>query len=173
MLVTYNGDTVREMKSYFPNLSGIVAIEPDKKNFKRLLKYAESTDGLRPTVVNAAVHSEMGIAEFSRSGNRNSTLAATASYEHAVDTVSVITVDSLSANADYIKYDVEGAERDALLGSVETVRKCGSRLLVSAYHRSRDIFELPLLLHELFPGKRLVLRRELSLPAWEIDLIAL
>lgn len=167
----YNGDTVREMKSYFAGLEKIVAIEPDKRNFKKLLKYSEECPEPCPEVINAAAHSECGSASFSSSGNRNSSISSSASFEHKIDTVPLITVDSLKLSADYIKYDVEGAEYEALLGSHNTIGKYSPKLLVSLYHKSRDIFELPLLINERYPERKLFLRRTKCLPAWEIDLI--
>ncbi len=167
----YNGDTVREMKRYFGKLEKIVAIEPDKRNFKKLMKYSEECDLPRPEIINAAAHSECGVASFSSSGNRNSSIASSASYEHRVDVVPLITVDSLELSPDYIKYDVEGAEYEALLGSHNTIKKCSPVLLASLYHKSRDIFELPLLIDERYHGRSMFLRRTKCLPAWEIDLI--
>ena len=88
------------------------------------------------------------------------------------DIVLLDTVDSLGAPADYIKYDVEGAEREALLGSRETILHRRPDLLVSAYHRSEDLFDLPLLLHGQFPFYELRLRRFPYVPAWDINLYA-
>lgn len=167
----YNGDTVREMKGYFKNLERIVAIEPDKRNYKKLLKYAEECDEPKPETINAAAHCECGEASFSTSGNRNSSISSSASFEHKIDTVSLVTVDSLNLPADYIKYDVEGAETYALLGSHNTIKTYSPALLVSLYHKSRDIFELPIMIAEKYPGRKLFLRRTKCLPAWEIDLI--
>ena len=73
---------------------------------------------------------------------------------------------------DYIKYDVEGAETEALLGSREIIAKDAPALLVSAYHRSADLFRLPLLVHELNPDYKLYLRRMAGVPAWDINLYA-
>lgn len=170
----YNGDTIREIKDFFDNVTKIVGIEPDKKNFKRLLKYRDSlTDGVIPEVINAAAYSFVGTQTFSGSGNRNSTISATASYEHKSEEVSVITVDSLSAFADYIKYDTEGAEAEALAGSFSTIEECNSQLLVSLYHKSKDVFDLPLMLMNRFPEKRYFIRRLRCFPAWEINLIVI
>ena len=72
----------------------------------------------------------------------------------------------------YIKYDVEGAEKEALLGSLETIKAHRPALLVSAYHRSEDIFELPLLLNTLEPSYKLYLRRYPYIPAWDLNLLA-
>jgi len=83
----------------------------------------------------------------------------------------LITVDSLGVSPDYIKYDVEGAECEALVGSLETVRRARPVLLVSLYHRSRDIFSLYELLDSELNGYSYYVRRLYSVPAWELDLI--
>jgi hypothetical protein len=67
---------------------------------------------------------------------------------------------------------VEGAEREALLGSRNTILRDSPALLVSAYHRSADLFSLPLLVHDLNPNYRLYLRRMAGIPAWDINLYA-
>ena len=168
----YNGDTLREAKAYFPNLKSAYAIEPDSRNFKKLKTYCEAENGYKAVPINAAAWSEVSLGTFSDSGNRNSTLVATASFEHKTKEVSFVSVDSLDiAEVDYIKYDVEGAEYEALVGSDRTISKCRPALLVSLYHRSRDIFFIINYLHEKYPFYSMRLRRVRCLPAWEIDLI--
>ena len=78
---------------------------------------------------------------------------------------------TLHEKIDYIKYDVEGAEREALEGSREVILRDNPCLLVSLYHRSRDIFELINYIKDEYPQYSLYLRRLRCLPAWEIDLI--
>lgn len=73
---------------------------------------------------------------------------------------------------DYIKYDVEGAETEALCGSRALIQTWKPALLVSVYHRSEDLFALPLLVHRLAPTHALYLRRRDGVPAWDIDLLA-
>lgn len=167
----YNGDTVREAIAYFPELSEVVAIEPDPKNFKKLVKFTETltTPSVRP--VNAAVWNSDGDGEFSASGNRNSSVSSTASYQHKDTAVALVCIDSLGVEPDYIKYDVEGAELEALIGSANTVRASRPDLLVSLYHRSRDIFEIPNYIAREFPFYEMKLHRLRCLPAWEIDLL--
>ena len=47
----YNGDTAREAKGYFPYLERIYAVEPDTKNFKKLLKYSEAESEKTHTIL--------------------------------------------------------------------------------------------------------------------------
>lgn len=167
----YNGDTAREAIAYFPGLERIIAIEPDPKNYKKLLKFAEAVDTHEIQAVNAAVWSGIGDGGFSASGNRNSSISSTMSYQHKDANVSLISVDSLGLAPDYIKYDVEGAELEALVGSHNTVISSHPTMLVSLYHRSEDIFSIPNYLAEKYPFYRMKLRRLKCLPAWEIDLL--
>ena len=171
-LGAYNGDTAKEAIEYFPELEKIYAVEPDPKNYKRLLKFAESSS-LPIETRCAAVWSEVGQGSFIGSGNRNSSVASTASYQHKDVETELISLDSLGLDCvDYVKYDVEGAEYEALVGSCETVRKFSPTLLVSLYHRSRDVFSLIEFVTENFPSYKLYVRRLYSVPAWELNLIA-
>jgi FkbM family methyltransferase len=167
----YNGDTAKEAVEYFTKLERLYAIEPDKRNFKKLSRYLDSID-IETEAINSAVWSECRAGSFSSSANRNSTLLATASFEHKDDEVSLVTIDSLSlSSVDYIKYDVEGAEKEALVGSYKTVEDNKPVLLVSLYHKSKDIFSLPLYLNATHKGYKFYMRRLYCLPAWELDLI--
>ena len=169
----YNGDTAREMKEYFPCLKKVLALEPDKKTFKRLLRYSEAENEISVIPINAAAWNEDSDGIFFGSGNRNSTAVATASFEHSEDSVRLMKIDSLTdEKIDYIKYDVEGAEREAVIGSRKVIERDGPSLLVSLYHRSRDIFELVNSFRENYSDYKLHLCRLKCLPAWEINLIA-
>jgi FkbM family methyltransferase len=167
----YNGDTAKEAIAYFPDLVEIVAIEPDPKNFKKLVRFTETVSEPEIRAVNAAVWSSTGDGGFSSSGNRNSSISSTTSYEHRETDVALVSLDSLGVDPDFIKYDVEGAELEALLGTKETILRSHPTLLVSLYHRSRDVFEIPNYLGREYPFYRMVLRRLRCLPAWEIDLL--
>ena len=168
----YNGDTLREMREYFPNLRSAIAVEPDVRTFKRLLKYASNVTDFDINLYNAALWSSIGDGDFSSSANRNSTVSATASYEHRTTSIPLVTVDSLvTSSVDYIKYDVEGAEAEALFGSAETIKKYSPALRIAIYHRSRDIFAIINYMKKSFDGYSFHIRRTRCLPAWEIDLI--
>ena len=75
------------------------------------------------------------------------------------------------ARVDYIKYDVEGSEREALDGSIQTLTAHAPTLLVSLYHRSEDLFILPLHIQKIAPHYNgFYLRRMAGVPAWDINL---
>ena len=173
----YDGDTLSALLKKAPIIAKILAIEPDEKNFKRLQRRIEN-EGISGRVlpVNAALWSLERKGELSRGGNRNSSLCND-TYGAPSREVSLLPLDALVAEhgicPEYVKYDVEGAESEALAGIVETVRKYAPILQISAYHRSGDLFELIFAARELCPDATLLLRRRECLPAWEIDLFVL
>ncbi len=176
-LGAYNGDTIRELRSRAPNLSRIFAMEPDARNFRKLTAWAEEA-GVPLSAVQAAAWESAGNACFTGSGNRNAALTPAGAERRKNDgkreAVSLLAPDTLFAGADvdFIKFDVEGAEREALLGTRETIARCTPDLLVSAYHRAEDLAVLPALIRELQPRYRLYLRKLPSIPMWDINLYA-
>ena len=170
----YSGDTLKEALAFFPNLSYAVCIEPDKRTFKRLSKFCETVDKCTLKLVNAAAWHEDSVGEFAVSGNRNSTVvgSSTLSYQHKTEITPLVRVGGISEGVvDYIKYDVEGSEREALSGSFDLISRDRPQLLISLYHKSRDIFELINLMKEKYPDYKFYLRRLRCLPAWELNLI--
>ncbi len=168
----YNGDTLKELLDVGAPLTEVICVEPDARTYRKLSSYIENLD-IHVQGVNAAVYDRVTEGVFEASGNRNSSIT-NPSYQHKTNTVSMVTVDSLCSDwcPDYIKYDVEGSEMPALLGSALTI-KGKPKLLISLYHRSEDLFALPLYLMEKHEEYKLYLRRKRCVPAWEINLIAL
>lgn len=169
-LGAYNGDTLRELLGYAPSLKYAIAFEPDVRNFKKLEKYADTEERCTIAALNLAAWSEKTVLSFDCSGNKNSNVGSAGRVTEA-------DADSLDNilrghGADYIKYDVEGSEMQALFGSAETIKRFSPDLCVSVYHRSEDIFLLPMLVNHLNPDYRLYIRRGKYLPAWDIDLLA-
>lgn len=169
-LGAYTGDTIRELIEYAPSLKYVFAFEPDRKTFKKLDRYADSESSCSIAALNIAAWSEKTTLSFDCSGNKNSNIASSGKTIE-IDTDSLDNI-LMGYPVDYIKYDVEGAEMQALLGSTNTIKRFSPELCVSLYHRSEDIFLLPALVHHLNPNYKLYLRRGKYLPAWDINLIA-
>ena len=172
-LGAYNGDTIRELMPYAPSLEKIYAFEPDRRSFRKLSDFcATLSDTPQIIPVNAAAWSENTTLTFGDEGNRNSGICAVGKGAKSVE-VNAQSLDNIlcAERVDYIKYDVEGAEREALIGSSKTILAHRPALLVSVYHRSEDMFALPLQIHELRPDYKFYLRRYPYIPAWDLNLI--
>ena len=174
-LGAYNGDTVEEfLKLTGKRFTKIYALEPDRRNYSKLRRrhYALVSEIFEP--INAAAWSSDTKLVFNSRAGRNSSLCETPSAQTAgrgIETEAK-SVDSLldGKAATLIKYDVEGSEREALAGSEQTIKKYKPRLIVSLYHRTEDLIELPLYIKELNPDYKLYLRHHPYIPAWDTNL---
>ena len=83
-----------------------------------------------------------------------------------------VTVDSLfdSKEVTYIKMDVEGAESAALKGAENTLKCQKPKLNIALYHRSEDIFALPLQIAAINPDYEFHIRRHPYIPCWDMNL---
>lgn len=166
----YTGDTVQEFLNNVNNsYKKIFAIEPDEKNFKRLKRNVKSLNIKDIECLNIGVWSEKAILLFNNKGSRSSSLV----YKNG----SLVDVDSIdnilnSSPVSYIKYDVEGAEKEAILGSKESIKKFSPKLEIAAYHRNEDLFYLPLLLKQINSDYKIFLRHHPYIPAWETNIYA-
>lgn len=173
-LGAYNGDTIREMLHFNPNLKSVIALEPDSRNFRKLNEYAQNVTNCEIKCINAGAWNENTTLLFDASGNRNAGIVSKGNIVSKIKEVPVISVDEVidGAKIDYIKYDVEGSEKEALLGSTKTIKAHSPKLLVSLYHRSEDLFTLPELVKEINSDYSLYLRRFPYIPAWDLNLYA-
>lgn len=170
-LGAYNGDTIRELGELTDwRWREIVAVEPDRRNCRKLRALAEelAQQGLSVEVHEAGIWSEAGELGFSDSGGRQSTFIGAAKK-----TVPVTTIDAAAAgrSVTLIKMDVEGAEVQAICGGRQTLEKFAPKLFVAAYHYDVDLFRLPLLLKQIVPQYKIYLRKHPYVPAWELNFI--
>lgn len=167
-LGAYNGDTVAEfVNAVNGKYEHIYALEPDRRNFRKLTANTENFTNIE--LFNVAGWSEDTTLVFSDNAGRQAMVAkkGTEILARSVDSI-------LSGNqATFIKYDVEGAEKEALTGSISTIKKFCPKLKVALYHRNEDVFELPLLIKELNPDYKLFMRKSPYIPAWEVNLFCI
>ena len=193
-LGAYNGDTVQEfLQLTHGRYKKIIALEPDPKNFKKLTDFVRQNELKHITCLQAGVWNDCGSLELNGKGGRQSTfweadrsgfatqnLSQTCSMKKKVkkQQVNVVSVDAVLGNdhADYMKFDVEGVEKEALEGAAGHLAPDGNgalpKLLVAAYHHDEDLFALPLLLWKLQPEYKIYLRKHPYVPAWEINIFA-
>ena len=84
---------------------------------------------------------------FDASGNRNASAGQNRSAALDGRPMKTVELPAMHLDAvlegacvDYIKYDVEGSEQEALTGSQKSILAHYPTLMVSLYHRSEDLF---------------------------------
>ena len=165
-LGAYNGDTALALMDYAPRLETVIALEPDEKNFTKLCLNTAKTGKVEPHY--GAAWNQREVLTFRKGGGRG------IRREGKDKTVEVmgLPADELLAGRvpDFIKFDVEGAEKQAIEGCADSIRKYTPELQVALYHRSKDLFTLPLMIHEMNPNYRFYMRRYPYVPAWDLNL---
>jgi FkbM family methyltransferase len=157
----YDGDTLLQFVDAFgESLSQGIGLEPDSANFELLrARVAAAPKRVRTKmkIVNAALGAGPGLARFA--GGR---LQGSAISKDGDLTVQTISVDDLLKDYEtsevYVKFDIEGAEHDAIIGSRMLISSCAPVMAISLYHRPRDLWELPELVHRFNPHYQFFLR---------------
>ena len=167
----FTGDTIEAfLEARGGRFGQIVAIEPDALNCRALQDRIDDWggSGIGPIRVEpVAVGSHRGTLQFETTGTAGSSVGS------GPETVGVAPLDEILADCapTYIKFDVEGAEHDALVGGSGTIRANMPVLAVCLYHRPEDLWDLPLLVRSLRPDYRMHIRRY-SDERWETVLYA-
>lgn len=159
-LGAYDGDTAEEWNKLFPRHGGIIAVEPNAKTYKKLQQKGSTIPRFK--AIEAAVWYQKETLYFNGKSGR----AAAVSNEGPL-LVQGRRADEICQRAEIIKYDVEGVEREALLGSAGLIRNGAHSLIVSAYHKTEDLFTLPPLVHAMNRGYKIHLRHSPYVPAWD------
>ena len=166
-LGAYNGDTAAEfIEACGNNFRHIYAFEPNPKNFRKLTKNLPESEKI--TLFNAAAGSENGTVKISANEGRMSRENGSGKTVE----IPVLAVDeAVPENVTVLKLDVEGGEREAILGARRHIEN-GAKILCSLYHRNEDMFDLPLLIKSIAPELKFYVRHQLYIPAWETNLYA-
>lgn len=163
-LGAYNGDTVLQFIFYDKNYKSITALEPDGRNFEKLKK---NTENLRDiALINGAVDSFDGVIEMSKNKGRGNSSTEKTVLTNAY-TVDAVAKENLPT---FIKMDVEGNELSAIKGAINTI-KHKPKMQIAAYHRSEDLFSIPLEILKINPEYKIYMRKQRALPAWDINYI--
>ena len=157
----YTGDTVEELCQQVKCINYAISFEPDTNN----LNYLEKTlHKLKHTYIESnffsfpvGVYSSNKILSFT-----NHTVGASSAIceQQSTTHVPVVSLDSviLNSNPNFIKMDIEGAEKEAIIGAKKVIRRYKPNLAICLYHKPEDLWELPLLIHEIEPTYDMYIR---------------
>ena len=136
----FNGDTIRAFcDAVGEKYRRIFAFEPDGKNCSELRENVTKWDLPRVEIVQKGTYSVSKELRFS--AGRGSSSMIVDSGDIVIETE---TIDHVlhGEQASIIKMDIEGSEREALVGARETIQRWRPILMICAYHRRDDIFVL-------------------------------
>lgn len=165
-LGAYRGDTIQEfLDKTNGKYSSIIALEPDTKTFRKLKQYAGNMPNTR--LFNMGIWNEDTDLFFNSSLGRGSSIKSNGTQKLAVTKVDTL---YYTQKLTYLKMDVEGSEYEAVTGAEKTLKRDKPKLNIAAYHRSEDIFKLPVLIHSINPEYKIYLRQHPHIPAWDMNI---
>ena len=144
----FDGDTLRAIPW---KMKRAWAIEPDPGNLARLAGYRDK--GVR--ICNVALGREADRVAFNAEGTMASAISKSGAIEVEVATLDELLKDELPT---FLKLDIEGAELAALEGARMILQKAKPLVAVCLYHRSEDLWVIPLFLKEILPQHKLSVR---------------
>lgn len=157
----YRGDTVDTFLDYCGGTyTEIICAEPDAKTFTKLTEHCKNLQNFK--AFNVAVTDTDGEVGFSQVHGRQSAVGGdkiTPSF----------TLNTLckGATPSYIKIDSEGCEYSILSHGASILKDFAPKLNVALYHKSEDIFTLPILINQINPEYKIYLRHHPYIPAWD------
>lgn len=141
----------------------VVGFEPDpvnaeayRRNFKK-----EIAEG-RVILIEQGVwdsKGEMTLTIGTTNSGTNSMvlrLPSQTAIQVGVDTIDAFVSELNLPRVDFIKMDIEGAERQALKGASGILSKYHPRLMIDSYHRPDDMQVLPQIIHRAWSGYSLI-----------------
>ncbi|MGH9658447.1 MAG: FkbM family methyltransferase [Bryobacteraceae bacterium] len=139
----------------------VIAIEPNPVNIECLRRNfpAEIASG-RVVIVPKGVWSSAGSFTLHigvQNSGMGSMLHDQGGGKVEIPTIEIdVLVRELSLpRVDYIKMDIEGAEREALKGALATLKRFRPRLMLDSYHEPDDMVVLPGIIRQAHAGYRL------------------
>ncbi len=146
----FNGDTIASFLRAEIPIEAVAAFEPDRDNFARLAAFVRQA-GLREAALwPCGVYSTSTQIAFETGNGTASAISGSGKTG-----VQCVALDAAlpTFRPTLIKMDIEGAEVEALLGSRELICSNTPGLAISLYHKPQHLWEIPLLVHDMVPGR--------------------
>lgn len=154
----YDGELVNRLACLFPQLKGtIFLVEPNLNNYQKILKDLKQT---RSRLDHILLPLALGDGLDAASLSGDSVTSRIAKDFSPVSYITRVPIDLMLPNFQltHILADVEGAEKDLLLGARQQIKNSHPNLCLAAYHFPTDIITLPLILNSFYPKYRFFYR---------------
>lgn len=151
----YNGDTLNDYLKYAKvPFKKYICLEPDPENLISLNNNIFSKNISNTEVYNFAVGNENAVLKFEATGGGGAGLSDKGTINVQCKRID----DFFNEEISFIKFDIEGAELDALKGAYNTIQKYKPKIAICIYHLPNDFWEIILYIKEKFPFYNLSVR---------------
>jgi FkbM family methyltransferase len=149
----YDGDTVEKYIQFGEKMyKKIYLFEPDETILERAKLRLKNFDHIE--YVPTGAYSKDGELRFSASGRTNGFFSEVGDLIIPVQKLDTV----VKEDPILIKMDIEGSEKDALIGAKETIQRSKPKLAIAAYHFATDLWRLVDVIREINPSYKFYLR---------------
>lgn len=147
----YIGDSFLEYCRYNDQPKTAYLFEPDEESIKKMQAniepYCKET---KIQIIDKGVYKKTGNLFLTQGKGVSSYLTESPSQNSIKVEVTSID-DAINEEVSIIKMDIEGSEKDAIIGAKKHIMETYPRLAISIYHYINDLWEIPLMINHLFP----------------------
>jgi len=148
----FDGDTTEEFIKQDPKYKHIYFFEPSKANMIKAKNKLKDLSDIS--------FMEYGLSDVEKVVSFNSNCGSSSVISRSgSDSIKVKSLDKLIQNkVTFIKMDIEGWERKAILGSRNTIKKFLPKLAIAVYHKSSDFWKIAEIVTKISSGYDIYLR---------------
>lgn len=153
----YTGDTIEEFINWTKgNYQRVCSFEPQKDK-SRIIEEKLWQWGDKVRFFNKGLWSLETRLSFKDGDDMYSgKIVNTENEENPIETV---TLDEIvKEKVTFLKMDIEGAEVEAIKGARNIIQSDKPRMAVCIYHKPNDLWEIPLMIHEMVPEYKMYIR---------------
>ena len=154
----FNGDTLRDLNRIHGRVEKAVLFESDMNTFQELLK---GIGGDSRSYADEMILFPCGVWSHTVKLRANNSMGLNSHIsDDGDDIIQCVGLDQVlkGFGPTFLKLDVEGAEYQALTGAREMISEYRPDMVISLYHNLRDIWELPLYIHDWDLGYKFYIR---------------
>ncbi len=143
---SFNGNNAIQFAKLVGDTGRVYTFEPSPRLFPVVSQNCAAYPSI--TAVNLGVAEREKTVEFALQGSRTRPSVGNVEDPQDKAELKLTTIDSFVRKekirqVNFMKFDIEGSEVDALRGAVNTLRNHRPTCMVAIYHRPSDIFRIP------------------------------
>lgn len=165
----YDGDTILKARDFYQsNLKAVVAFEPSSSFVNSTIQ--EFCDGNNIVLHYYACGLDRisHFQKFSALGLVSDSLSVQSKYNFWFSRIDDI---ELPVKPNFVKFDIEGSELNALEGGLDFFNTCRPTIAISLYHRPLDFYNIPMFLSSRLDNYKYIFRQYAD-NCWETVLYA-
>jgi len=153
----FTGDTLEQYYNQVGSFNYYYALEPNPYNSEKLRDKVKNLRLNNVDIIEVGSWNEKGKLTFFLNGDQTNLTFDKESQ--SASNINVDTIDNIcKCNASFIKMDIEGAEKQAILGAVNTISTQRPKLAISVYHKKDDLISIPKIIKSLYPDYQFYFR---------------